>query len=77
MKKKYMIPQTETVNVRLLSSCLDTGGFGRWSQGNGNTNTDPDDPNEEFGDAKEGNFDDFNSEEDIWSGHKTKDVWER
>ncbi|MBR4699269.1 MAG: hypothetical protein IKP16_04910 [Prevotella sp.] len=76
MKKKYMIPQTEMVNIRLLSSFLDdTGGFGRWSQGNGNTGNE-DDP-EEFGDAKETAFDIFDTEEDIWSGRQTKDAWER
>ena len=75
MKKKYMIPQTEMVNIRLLSSFLDTGGFGRWSQGNGNTGNEGDP--EEFGDAKETAFDAFDTEEDIWSGRQMKDVWER
>ena len=71
MKKKYMIPQTETVNVRLNSSVLDGTHFGRTSQGIGGEN--------EWNDAKEQSFDDFNSEEDIWGGSKVqmKDVWER
>ena len=37
---------------------------------------------EEYGyggdaEAKKIDFDDFNSEEDIWSGRQTKDAWER
>ena len=69
MKKKYMIPQTETVNVRLNSSVLDGMPFGRTSQGIGGEN--------EWNDAKEVNMDDFNSEEDIWGGRQMKDAWER
>lgn len=69
MKKQYIAPQLQTVNVRLYSSVLDEGHFGRNSQGIGG--------DEEWNDAKQTDFDDFNSEEDIWSGQQTKDAWER
>lgn len=75
MKKQYVIPQTETVNVRLFSSVLDNGDMGRWSQGNGNSGNEGDD--EQFGDAKKTVFDAFDTEEDIWAGRQMKDVWER
>ena len=67
MKKIYKKPSAEVVNVRLIGSIMDdpNPGVGDYS----NITLD--------GDAKETSFDDFNSEEDIWSGHKTKDVWER
>lgn len=66
MKKEYIVPVVEIVNVRLFGSVMeDELPMGRDSQV-GITM-----------DAKETAFDDFNSEEDIWSGHKTKDVWER
>ena len=69
MKKQYIAPQLQTVNVRLYSSVLDDIGWGKNSQGIGGGN--------EWNDAKETAFDAFDTEEDIWSGHKTKDVWER
>lgn len=71
MKKIYIKPSTETVNVRLYSSVLDEGHHGKWSNGAAGGDELG------WGDAKEGNFDDFNSEEDIWSGRQTKDAWER
>ena len=67
MKKIYKKPSAEVVNVRLISSILDdpdptVGGYS----------------NVTFtGDAKEADFDDFNSEEDIWGVRQMKDVWER
>lgn len=33
MKKQYIAPQTDIVNVRLNSSVLGPDEFGRWSQG--------------------------------------------
>ena len=69
MKKQYIAPHLQTVNVRLYSSVLDEGGIGKNSQGIGGEN--------EWNDAKGTDFDDFNSEEDIWSGTQTMDVWER
>ncbi|MBR4390440.1 MAG: hypothetical protein IKT00_14875 [Prevotella sp.] len=73
MKKIYIKPGTETVNVHLFSSVLDDsqGNFGPYSHVAGGG----DDPG--WGDAKEGNLDDFNSEEDIWGGRQMKDAWER
>ena len=69
MKKQYVIPQTETVNIRLLSSVLEPDGYAPWSQGAGN--------GDDYADAKETDFDDFNAEEDIWADRPMKDVWER
>ena len=67
MKKQYIEPITEVVNVRLLSSVLQEG--------------DPVIVGGSYGaggmDAKETAFDDFDTEEDIWSGRQMKDVWER
>ena len=69
MKKIYKKPSAEVVNIKLISSILDDPdpGVGAYS----NVTYE--------GDAKEGNFDDFNSEEDIWGGQsiQMKDVWER
>lgn len=67
MKKQYIEPITEVVNVRLLSSVLQEGDpviVG------GSYGTD------ELG-AKKLDFEEFDTEEDIWSGRQTKDVWER
>lgn len=69
MKKQYIAPQLQTVNVRLYSSVLDDIGLGGRSQGIGG--------DDEWNDAKETAFDAFDTEEDIWSGRQTKDVWER
>ena len=69
MKKQYVIPQTETVNIRLVSSVLEPDGYGAWSQGAGN--------GDDYADAKQTDFDDFNVEEDIWADRPMKDVWER
>ena len=69
MKKKYMIPQTETVNVRLISSVLDGIDFGRASQGIGG--------DDEWNDAKEndGFFDMDDNFGDIWDENEPKDPW--
>ena len=71
MKKNYIAPATETVNVRLYSSVLDGMDIGPQSD----VAAGGDDPG--FGDAKETAFDIFDTEEDIWSGRQMKDVWER
>ena len=68
MKRQYIAPQLQTVNVRLYSSVLGGIGIGEISQGIGG---------DVWNDAKETAFDDFDTEEDIWSGRQTKDVWER
>ena len=69
MKKIYKKPSAEVVNVRLISSILDdpdptVGAYSNYTL---------------EGDAKKADFDDFNSEEDIWGGQsiQMKDVWER
>ena len=62
-KKKYIAPLTETSLVTIENHMMVTS----YEEG-----IDPG-----HSDAKEINFDDFNSEEDIWSGHQTKDAWER
>ena len=56
MKKIYIKPETETVNVRLNSSVLTDPGMGGWSDGT-----------EELG-AKENNlfFDDDAWDNDLW-----------
>ena len=69
MKRQYIAPQLQTVNVRLYSSVLGGIGIGEISQGIGG--------DDEWNDAKETSFDAFDTEEDIWSGHQTKDAWER
>lgn len=71
MKKNYIAPITEKVNVRLFKSVLDGSSYGPYSY----ITAGGDDPN--FGDAKETAFDAFDTEEDIWSGRQMKDVWER
>ena len=58
MKKIYIKPNTDTVNVRLYSSVLDEAPYGKWSQGAAGG----DDPG--YGDAKENNLDFW--DEDIW-----------
>ncbi len=66
MKKEYIVPVVEIVNVRLFGSVMeDELPMGRDSQV-GITM-----------DAKETAFDAFDTEEDIWSGRQMKDVWER
>ena len=63
MKKIYIKPDTDTVNVHLNSSVLeDTGGFGKYSNVAGGGDDDGD-PDHNFGDAKENNLD-FG---DIWN----------
>lgn len=47
MKKKYIIPETHTVTVNLISSVLDNGAYDTWSHGAAGG----DEPG--FGDAKE------------------------
>ena len=69
MKKIYVRPTTDVVNVRLTGSVLDTIDVGGWSERAR--------PGDSFGKENNFDFDDFNSEEDIWSGHQTKDAWER
>lgn len=51
MKKQYIVPQAEIVNVRLQNSVLDEGGYGRNSIGA----YGGDEPG--YGDAKESSFD--------------------
>ena len=69
MKKNYIVPVIEVVNVHLLGSVLEgeTTGLG------------PDSTVATTMDAKQTDFEDFNSEEDIWGGNsiQMKDVWER
>ena len=66
MKKQYIQPATESVKVNLYGSIL---------EGIDIVNNSRDVTNE--GLAKETDFDDFNSEEDIWGGRQMKDAWER
>ena len=66
MKKEYIVPVVEIINVRLFGSVMeDELPMGRDSQV-GRTM-----------DAKETALDAFDTEEDIWSGRQMKDVWER
>ncbi len=51
MKKQYIVPQTETVKVRLNSSVLGPENYGNWSDGAAG----------EFADAKESSFDEEES----------------
>ena len=62
-KKKYIAPLTEISHIAIERHMMATSKE-EWI-----------DPG--HSDAKEIDFDDFNSEEDIWSGHQTKDAWER
>ena len=58
MKKIYINPKIDTVNMRIYSSVLDdTGNYGNWSQGAAGG----DEPG--WGDAKENNF---LWEDDLW-----------
>ena len=57
MKKIYIKPNTDTVNVRLYSSVLDEAPYGKWSQGAAGG----DEPG--WGDAKENNL---LWEDDLW-----------
>ena len=67
MKKQYSKPVIESVKVKLFNSILQDIGVI-------NTSRDVSDD----GEAKGNNFfEDFDSEEDIWSGRQMKDVWER
>lgn len=67
MKKQYSKPVIESVKVKLFNSILQDIGVI-------NTSRDVSDD----GCAKQNNyFEDFDSEEDIWSGRQMKDVWER
>ena len=77
MKKKYIIPVTETVNVRLHSSVLEEGDFGKYSTGAGG---EQDDNGENWADGKQQSgiiFDD-GSLGDIWGGGDSNnpyDLW--
>lgn len=67
MKKQYSKPVIESVKVKLFNSILQDIGVI-------NNSRDVSDD----GEAKGNNFfEDFDSEEDIWSGRQMKDVWER
>ena len=66
MKPKYLKPETEVVNIKLFGSILNEGDVVNGSKGA-----------EGEAWAKDVDMDDFNSEEDIWGGRQTKDVWER
>ena len=68
MKMIYVKPSAEVVNVKLSGSVM--GG-----EGTPVINSPVADPSDSF--AKEIDFDNFNSEEDIWAGRQMKDVWER
>ena len=70
MKKDYIQPYTETVNVRLKGSILE----GEIDVIRESFYTD-----EYLGKKGDIDFEDFNSEEDIWGGNsiQMKDVWER
>ena len=66
MKKTYIAPKTEKVNLNLSCSVLDQGGIGQWSHGAAG----------EYGDSKEqtglwGEVDD----EDPWANSKGADLW--
>ena len=65
MKRQYLKPDTEIVKVRLKGSVLEDPSLHDRSVIAGGM------------DAKETAFDDFDTEEDIWSGRQMKDVWER
>lgn len=74
MKKIYIKPNTDTVNVHLHSSVLDEAPYGKWSQGAAGG----DEPG--WGDAKEnGGFDLEDSFGDIWgdpnAGNDPYDLW--
>ncbi len=60
MKKIYIKPNTDTVNVHLHSSVLDEAPYGKWSQGAAGG----DEPG--WGDAKENNLDFGEDFGDIW-----------
>ena len=62
-KKKYITPLTE-ISLMSVEKHMMITSYEEW--------TDPGNS-----DAKGTDFDDFNSEEDIWSGTQTMDVWER
>lgn len=70
MKKNYIAPTTETVNIRLYSSVMDKGHIGRYSD----VAAGGDDPG--FADAKENNF---LWEDDLWddgdSNPNPYDLW--
>ena len=72
MKKDYIQPYTESVNVRLNSSVLQNNND--IPVVNGSFYTD-----QGLGKKADLDFDDLNSEEDIWGGQniQMKDVWER
>ena len=73
MKKIYIKPNTETVNVRLIGSILEDGenGYGKWSDVAGG----------DWGDAKENNllFEDEGDFGDLWddgdSSSNPYDLW--
>ena len=67
MNKNYIQPNTEIVQVRLRGSVLDD-----IPVVDGSYYTD-----EGLGKKGDLDFEDFNSEADIWGGRQMKDVWER
>lgn len=75
MKKIYIKPDTDIVNVNLINSVLDKGGFGKYSNVAGGGDDDGD-PDHNFGDAKENNF---LWEDDLWdngdSNSNPYDMW--
>lgn len=83
MKKHYMAPSSEIVQVRLHSSVLENtaANYGTWSDGIGGK--DPTDPTKPiYGDAKEGNIWDSGFDEtatpkgggsNIWSSFESMD----
>ena len=71
MKKMYIKPDTETVNVRLFSSVLDDISHGNWSQGAGGG----DDPG--IADAKENSllWDNDLWDDDSDNNADSYDIW--
>ena len=70
MKKTYIAPQAEIVNIRLISSVLVPDGYANWSHGAG------DGGEEDYADAQNhtglwGEVDD----EDPWANSKGADLW--
>ena len=66
MKKLYIKPVTETVNVRLISSVLEDPGPADWSNGT-----------DELGAKEQGDFFDFDNDTlgDIWGEGESNDLW--
>lgn len=66
MKKQYIVPQAEIVNVRLQNSVLDNGAFARPSVGASGGDED------EYGDAKESSFE----EDDTFTTPTQPNLWD-